>query len=109
MSPNAIDWLACFDNDDDLLPYLTYNPLETMLSFFIKTLYPKTDIKSAKYLTQAQITQFFTGIVVSFGVLLMGERCDTQSSRFSLACLHVYGYGLIALFTAFAKRKYKSK
>jgi len=36
--------------------------------------------------------------------------CDFhQSSRFGLACLQVYGYGLIALFVAFSKRKYKKK
>lgn len=78
-------------------------------SFFIKTLFPKVEIKAAKNLTRAQITQFFSGIILSSGVLIMGSACDTQSSRFSLACLHVYGYGLIALFMAFAKRKYKSK
>ena len=30
--------------------------------FFIKTIAPQTEIKAAKYLTMAQITQFFTGI-----------------------------------------------
>ena len=75
--------------------------------FFIKTISPAVEIKAAKYLTMAQITQFFMGIAGSFGVLLMGDACDSQSSRFALACLHVYGYGLIALFMAFANRKYK--
>jgi GNS1/SUR4 family len=74
--------------------------------FLLKTLYPTIEIRSAKYLTSAQIGQFFTGIFCSAGVLYMGERCDSQSSRFSLLCLHVYGFGLIALFVAFAKRKY---
>jgi hypothetical protein len=41
--------------------------------------------------------------------LVMGGKCDTASSRFMLGCLHVYGYGLIALFMAFASRKYKKK
>jgi hypothetical protein len=77
--------------------------------FLIKTLKPQTEIKSAKYLTQMQIGQFFTGILYSAGVLFMGDRCDTQSSRFGLACLQLYGYGLIALFMAFAKSKYKKK
>lgn len=77
--------------------------------FFIKTVRPQTEIKSAKYLTTMQIGQFFTGIFYSAAVLYMGERCDTQSSRFGLACLQLYGYGLIALFMAFAKRKYKKK
>lgn len=75
--------------------------------FLLKTLYPKMQIKSAKYLTTAQIGQFFMGIGCSAGVLYMGDACDTQSSRFSLACLHLYGYGLVALFMAFAKKKYK--
>jgi len=77
--------------------------------FLIKTLSPTTQIKQAKYLTSAQIGQFFTGIFYSAAVLFMGEKCDTQSSRFGLACLQVYGYGLIALFMAFSKRKYKKK
>eukprot|EP00545_Synedropsis_sp_CCMP1620_P003083 CAMPEP_0119011738 /NCGR_PEP_ID=MMETSP1176-20130426/5858_1 /TAXON_ID=265551 /ORGANISM="Synedropsis recta cf, Strain CCMP1620" /LENGTH=279 /DNA_ID=CAMNT_0006964597 /DNA_START=136 /DNA_END=975 /DNA_ORIENTATION=+ len=75
--------------------------------FLLKTIYPKMQIKSAKYLTTAQIGQFFLGILCSAGVLFMGDACDSQSSRFSLACLHIYGYGLVALFMAFAKRKYK--
>jgi len=75
--------------------------------FFIKTISPKTEIKAAKYLTMAQITQFITGITVTLGVLWMGNDCDTISSRASLVALHVYGYGLIALFVAFANRKYK--
>lgn len=75
--------------------------------FFIKTILPTVEIKSARYLTMMQITQFMAGIVSSMGVLFMGEACDTQSSRFALLSLQVYGYGLIALFMAFANRKYK--
>ena len=75
--------------------------------FFIKTISPKTEIKAARYLTMAQIGQFITGITCSSGVLFLGESCDSQSSRFSLAFLIIYGFGLIALFTAFAKQKYK--
>ena len=77
--------------------------------FLIKTISPKTEIKAAKYLTQAQIGQFFTGIFFSAGVLFMGEKCDTRSSRLGLAFLQVYGYGLVALFMAFAKKKYRKK
>ncbi|KAG7370364.1 GNS1/SUR4 family protein [Nitzschia inconspicua] len=77
--------------------------------FFVKTVRPKTEIKSARYLTQMQIGQFFTGIIYSAAVLFLGDTCDTPSSRFGLACLQLYGYGLIALFMAFAKRKYKKK
>lgn len=75
--------------------------------FFIKTVAPHVEIKSARYLTMAQIGQFLTGIFSTLGVLWMGDRCDTQSSRFGLACLTTYGFGLIALFVAFANRKYK--
>lgn len=77
--------------------------------FLIKTISPTTQIKSAKYLTKAQIGQFFTGIFYSAGVLLKGEECETQSGRFGLTCMQVYGYGLIALFMAFSKRKYQKK
>jgi hypothetical protein len=77
--------------------------------FLIKTINPKYQIKAAKYLTSAQIGQFFAGIFFSAGVLFMGDQCDTAASRFGLGCLQVYGYGLVALFMAFAKNKYKKK
>lgn len=77
--------------------------------FLIKTISPTTQIKAARYLTKAQIGQFFTGIFYSAAVLFLGDKCDTRSSRFGLACLQVYGYGLIALFMAFSKRKYQKK
>jgi len=76
--------------------------------FLIKTISPKTEIRAARYLTMAQITQFLTGIACTTGIFFLGNDCDTQSSRFALAGLHIYGYGLIALFFAFAKRKYKT-
>ena len=77
--------------------------------FLIKTIDPTVEIKAAKHLTMAQIGQFFTGIFVSFPILIMGAKCDTASSRFGLVCLQVYGYGLVGLFLAFAKRKYNKK
>jgi hypothetical protein len=77
--------------------------------FLIKTISPTTEIKATRNLTKMQIGQFFTGILCSAGVLIMGEKCDTQSSRFGLACLQVYGYGLVALFMAFATKKYQKK
>ena len=83
-----------------------YSP-HSLHSFLIKTISPKVEIKAAKYLTMAQIGQFITGICISSGVLFLGESCDSQSSRFALACLDIYGFGLIALFVAFANRKYK--
>ena len=75
--------------------------------FFIKTIDPKVEIKAAKNLTMAQIGQFFTGIFISFPILIMGEKCNSASSRFGLLCLQLYGYGLVFLFMTFAKRKYK--
>jgi hypothetical protein len=75
--------------------------------FLIKTISPTTEIKAAKNLTMAQIAQFYTGLGCSYGVFVMGDKCDTASSRFMLGCIHVYGYGLVALFMAFASRKYK--
>jgi hypothetical protein len=77
--------------------------------FLLKTIEPKIEIKAAKYLTQAQIGQFFTGILSTLPVLYWGDQCDSQSSRFMLICLHVYGYGLIALFVAFSAKKYKKR
>lgn len=75
--------------------------------FFIKTIWPKTVIKSAKYLTSLQIAQFVTGITGTLGVVYMGDSCDTTSSRFVLLCLQAYGVGLIILFSQFAAKKYK--
>ena len=75
--------------------------------FFIKTISPTTEIPAARYLTKAQIGQFLVGITCTLGVFFLGEDCGSESSRFALLCLHIYGYGLIALFFAFAKRKYK--
>jgi hypothetical protein len=77
--------------------------------FFLKTIAPTVQIKSAKYLTMAQIGQFLTGISCTYGVLYWGDQCASQSSRVALALLHLYGYGLVGLFFAFAKRKYKTK
>lgn len=75
--------------------------------FCVKTLFPHVQIKSAKYLTMAQIGQFLIGIVGTAGILVMGNDCDSQSSRLFLWGLQLYGYGLIALFVTFANRKYK--
>lgn len=74
--------------------------------FTVKTINPKIEIKAAKNLTMAQITQFFIGIVLSFPMIFMGDECSTESSRFGLVFLQVYGYGLVLLFVAFAKKRY---
>mmetsp|Transcript_24289 Transcript_24289/g.35999 ORF Transcript_24289/g.35999 Transcript_24289/m.35999 type:complete len:280 (+) Transcript_24289:182-1021(+) len=75
--------------------------------FFIKTLYPTIEIKGAKSLTQAQIIQFFVGILYTLPLHLLGEPCDSRASRFSVACIQIYALGLIFLFAAFASKKYK--
>ena len=77
--------------------------------FFIKTLYPKVEIKSARHLTMAQIGQLVFGISCSAGFHVMGDRCDTPASRLMLFCLLVYGASLVGLFVAFANKKYKKK
>jgi hypothetical protein len=77
--------------------------------FFVNTIHPQYQIKAARRLTSAQIGQFFIGIMLSLRILYMGDECDTAASRFGLACMQVYCYGLVALFMAFAKRKYKQK
>lgn len=77
--------------------------------FFIKTVAPTVEIKAAKYLTFAQIGQFMIGIITSSaGVFTMGTECSSTGSLFGLACSHLYGYGLLALFAAFASKKYKT-
>lgn len=78
--------------------------------YFLKTIRPTLEIKAAKYLTMAQIAQFLTGISCTLGVFALGDTCTTgTSSRFFLACLHLYGIGLIALFVSFANQKYSKK
>lgn len=75
--------------------------------FFIKTIYPHIEIKSAKHLTMAQITQLAFGLSCSFGFHVMGDACDTKASRFMLFCLLGYATTLVGLFVAFAQKKYK--
>lgn len=77
--------------------------------FFIKTLYPEIEIKSAKHLTFAQIAQLTFGLSCSLGFHVMGDACDTPASRVMLLCLLGYATSLVGLFVAFAKKKYKLK
>lgn len=79
--------------------------------FGVKTLYPHMQIKCAKYLTMAQISQFCGGIVLNIcaTIHMIGRDCISRSSSFGLACFHLYLYGLIALFAAFAVKKYRTK
>lgn len=105
-----IMWAAVASQSAWLLFVVLLNALIHTLMytyFFIKTVSPTTEIKAARYLTMAQIGQFLTGIACTFGIFILGSDCDSASSRFALLCLHTYGIGLIALFLAFAKRKYK--
>eukprot|EP00980_Cylindrotheca_fusiformis_P009012 scaffold1934_cov79-Cylindrotheca_fusiformis.AAC.1 len=75
--------------------------------FFIKTLYPSMEIPSARYLTTAQICQFFTGIFYTIPLLFMGTDCDSPASLVSVVIIQLYGVGLIVLFVSFAAKKYK--
>ena len=75
--------------------------------FFLKTLFPDVEIRSAKHLTMAQITQLMLGLSCSLGFHVMGETCDTKASRFMLFCLLGYAAVLVGLFVAFAQKKYK--
>lgn len=75
--------------------------------FFAKTLYPSWEIKTAKYLTTAQIVQFFTGILYTIPLLFMGTSCDSPASLVSVVFIQLYGVGLIVLFVNFASKKYK--
>ena len=105
-----IMWCAVASHSAWLLFVVLLNSVihTVMYSYYLlKTISPTTEIKAARYLTMAQIGQFFTGILGSSGVFFLGSDCDTQSSRFALALMHIYGYGLIALFFAYANRKYK--
>jgi GNS1/SUR4 family len=107
-----IMWAAVASQSSWLLFAVLLNSLIHTLMytyFFVKTISPRTEIKAAKYLTMAQITQFFVGITCTFGIFFLGNKCCSQSSRFALACLHSYGFGLIALFVSFANKKYKKK
>mmetsp|Transcript_4227 Transcript_4227/g.4636 ORF Transcript_4227/g.4636 Transcript_4227/m.4636 type:complete len:283 (-) Transcript_4227:341-1189(-) len=77
--------------------------------YLVKTLYPKKKIGAAKYLTTAQIVQFVAGISYCMPVHFMGGRCDSASSRAVCAFMQLYAGGLIVLFVAFAKKKYKKE
>lgn len=114
-----IMWIAIISHSSWLLFVVLFNSIIhtfMYLYFLIKTISPTTEIKVAKYLTTAQITQFFIGIICTFPLLVYhfpnnannnNAVCISYSSRFALLCLHTYGFGLIALFINFANRKYK--
>lgn len=107
-----IMWAAVASQSSWLLFAVLLNSLIHTLMyiyFFIKTISPTTEIRAAKYLTMAQITQFLIGIACTVGVFVLGDDCASESSRFALACLHLYGFGLIALFVNFASKKYKKE
>lgn len=107
-----IMWCAVLSQSSWLLFVVSLNSVihTLMYTYFcIKSISPTTEIAIAKYLTMAQIGQFFTGILCTIPIFIYGASCDTQSSRFALACLHTYGFGLIALFITFAQKKYKKK
>ena len=61
----------------------------------------------AQSLTTMQMIQFLTGITMTLGVHWMGESCDNEASRWTLVFIQVYAVGLVLLFGAFYKKKYK--
>lgn len=75
--------------------------------FFAKTLYPGWEIKAAKYLTTAQIVQFFTGIAYTIPLLFLGTSCQSPTAIASVIISQLYAMGLIVLFFNFASKKYK--
>ncbi len=77
--------------------------------FTLKTIWPKMQIKQAKFLTSAQIIQFFTGIAYTIPLQFMGNNCDSAASRMVCFFIEFYAVGLIILFQAFAKKKYSKK
>lgn len=77
--------------------------------FFIKTLWPKVEIKAAKYLTSLQIIQFFSGLVFTAMYYRLGDSCNTQSSRFMCYLSCGYVTILMGLFISFANKKYNVK
>ncbi len=77
--------------------------------FTVKTIWPKLQIRQAKYLTSAQILQFFTGITYTLPLQLFGKDCDSDASRMVCFFMDLYAVGLIVLFAAFAKKKYGKK
>jgi hypothetical protein len=81
----------------------------SLSSFLIKTMYPKVQIRAAKYLTMAQITQFIIGNSLSLCVFYLGETCTNRASLFTLTFMVAYVSFLVTLFVAFANKKYKIK
>ena len=61
----------------------------------------------AQSLTTMQMIQFLTGITMTLGVHWMGESCDNEASRWTLVFIQIYAVGLVLLFGAFYKKKYK--
>lgn len=105
-------WIGVVSQSSWLTPFVLLNSVIHVLMytyFMIKTVSPKTQIKSIKYLTNMQISQFIIGSSSYIGVLILGSKCDTESSRFGNGCTQVYLMGLIALFSAFKKRRYAPK
>lgn len=92
-----VAWVVCLNSTIHTVMY-TY--------FFFSTLGIK--IPGAQFLTMAQILQFVTGIAGTAGVQFFGAECQSDASRFVLAAIQIYAVGLILLFSAFFKKKYKA-
>ncbi len=92
-----------------LIVVLLNSGIHTMMYtyYLIKTIWPAMQIKQAKYLTTAQIIQFFTGIVYTLPIQVLGNGCESTAVRLVCLFCDLYAVGLIVLFFAFAKKKYK--
>lgn len=73
--------------------------------FLVKTVWPAKHIPAARLLTSAQIGQFFLGL--GFGQF-MGFTTESQASHFVSVCIRIYVVGLVALFSSFFAKKYKT-
>ena len=78
--------------------------------FTVKTIWPKLQIKQAKYLTSAQITQFFVAITYTLPAHFFGgDECNSPASWLFCLFIELYAVGLIFLFFVFAQKKYGKK
>lgn len=94
-----------------LVVVLLNSGIHTLMYFYflVKTIWPEVQIKQAKYLTAAQIAQFFTGIGYVVPVYFMGDECNSSASKLAALVCQMYAIGLILLFLAFSRKKYNKK
>lgn len=73
--------------------------------FLVKTIWPAKQIPAARFLTSAQIGQFCLGLGLG---QFMGFTFESQASYVVSVCLRIYALGLIALFSSFFAKRYKT-